>query len=85
MRYLEFLMPLSGLILLIGAAYGAVRRTKDVVEVTAWTVLGAAFLIMGADKIAPRGMPEWVDIAGLLLLLVGVALVVGNPPKRPSS
>ena len=85
MRYFDLVVPLSGLILLAGAAYGAVRKTKDIVEVTAWTALGLAFLVMSIEKIAGRGLPVWLDIVGLLLLLVGVALVVGNPPNRTST
>jgi len=79
MRIFDYLLLLSGVLLLVGAGHGAIRGRKDVVEVTALALVGVAVLIMGIEKFMVSSLPEWLEWLEILLLFVGAALFMGNP------
>ena len=79
MRIFDYLLLLSGVLLLIGAAHGAIRGRKDVVEITALALVGVAVCIMGVEKLMVRSLPEWLEWIQILLLFISAALFMGNP------
>ena len=80
MRFLDFLLPLSGLVLVGGAAYSGLKRKRDVVEVTAISLAGIAIVILGSDRIT--SVPAWLEWLAIVLMFVATALLVGNPRNK---
>ena len=81
MRVLDFLTFLSGVFLLLSAAYRA-RRGEDIVEVTAFVLVGLAVTILGLDEITREMVPRWIEAVATILLLLGGTLFLGLPRYR---
>ena len=81
MRAFDYFMLIGGVVMLIGAAHGATRGRKDVVEVTALAVVGLGTLILGVDKVRPA-VPAVLEVLASLLLIVGGLLFLGLQKDR---
>ena len=84
MRAFDYFMLIGGIVMLIGAAHGATRGKKDVVEVTALAVVGLGTAILGVDKVWPA-VPALLEILASLLLIVGGLLFFGLTQERKTS
>lgn len=84
MRAFDYFMLIGGIVMLIGAAHGATRGRKDVVEVTALAVVGLGIMILGVDKVWPA-VPAVLEILASLLLIVGGLLFLGLKQERKTS
>lgn len=85
MRAFDYFMLVGGLVMIIGAAYGAARGKKDVVEVTALALVGLGVTILGVDKVSATIIPAGLEILASLLLVVGGLLFLGLKHERKTS
>lgn len=81
MRILTYFTFFSGIFLLLSAVLRA-RRGEDVVEVTAFVLVGIGVTVMGVDGITNESIPRWIHTVATMLLLLGGVLFMGLPKYR---
>lgn len=85
MRAFDYLMLAGGVAMLISAAYHARSGKKDVVEMTALTVVGIGIAILGVDKVWADSVPAALEVLASILLVFGGLLFLGMQKERNQS